>query len=100
VYAEHQNIEKLEKISKIHQELAYVRRDALIHNIKDKIYLNKKEEVEYIQENCVLGLFRRIFITRQIFRQIIDNKVAERYQADLVDLRFCIKANDDCSLRF
>ena len=93
-YAAHQAAEKAEAIMERHLELACVRRDKLLFDLKDRIYCVCRSEVESVLETCTRCLFRVRMRTRQPARAIVTAEVAERYQADLVDLRYYASAND------
>lgn len=93
-FADHQKVDKLLAIMSRHVALAHVRRDKMLFDLKDKIYNVKREEVEEVLECCTKCIFMRKLKTRQVSRQIVASKIAERYQADLIDLRYYTNAND------
>lgn len=93
-FAEYQRQDKLEAIENRHRELACVRRDKLMFDLKTRIYCVRREEVEEVLERCTACMFRRRLTTRPPVRAIVASSIAERYQADLVDLRYYVEAND------
>ena len=77
-----------------HRELACIRRDKLLFDLKIRIYSATRDEVELILARCTNCMFRRRLITIQPARAIVASRIAERYQADLIDLRYCVEVND------
>ena len=66
----------------------------MLFDLKDKMYNLKREEIEYVLERCTECLFRTQMTIRQVARVITSSRVGERYQTDLIDLRYYVSANN------
>ncbi|KAI5152538.1 hypothetical protein ENBRE01_3262, partial [Enteropsectra breve] len=95
VFGEYEKELKLAAIANRHEQLGHFRRDKLLNDLKDRIYAVKREEVEAVLNTCTTCNFATRLQARPALRQITATRVAERFQADLVDLRSYAIFNDD-----
>lgn len=93
-FGEYEREEKLNAIEERHKELACVRRDKLLFDLRTRIYNARRDEVEEALNRCTACMFRRRLTTTRPSRAIVASRVAERYQADLIDIRHYSAAND------